>query len=157
KTCDGRAELELLDERHEIDATSLEHGALGEIDFVELELPELVAHGGAWPWQEARPDAVGDLAKPEIEARRLDLVRLDLGRSEDFAGADHGSDGLAGKNAGTGKDATYGFGGDSHVRRLGQALEEPVLRLSGFRVCGWHGCVIGMTGGPRHLKLGLLP
>ena len=30
--------LELLDQRHEIDAAGFEHGALGEIDLVEFEL-----------------------------------------------------------------------------------------------------------------------
>jgi len=39
------------------------------------------------------------------------------------------------------------------VGRLGQALEQ----LSGLRICGRHEDVLGMTGGPRHLKLGLLP
>ena len=41
---DGRAELELLDQRHEIDAARFEHRALGQIDLVELERVELVAH-----------------------------------------------------------------------------------------------------------------
>ena len=67
--------LELLDQRHEIDAAGFEHGAMGEIDLVEFELAELVAHGRVRPGQEARADAIGDLAEPEIEARRLDLVR----------------------------------------------------------------------------------
>ena len=31
-------------------------------------------HGGARPGQEARAHAVGDLAEPQVEARRLDLV-----------------------------------------------------------------------------------
>ena len=47
---------------------------------MEFELGELVAHRGVGPGQEARADAIGDLAEPQIEARRLDLVGLDLGR-----------------------------------------------------------------------------
>jgi hypothetical protein len=34
---------------------------------------------------------------------------------------------------------------DGHVRRLGQALEKPVLRLSGLRICGRHEGVLGMA------------
>ena len=36
KAGDGRAELELLDQRHEIDAACFEHGALREVDLVKL-------------------------------------------------------------------------------------------------------------------------
>ncbi len=78
---DGRAELELLDQRHEIDAARLEHRALGQVDLVKLELGELVAHRGVRTGKEARADAVSDLAEPEIEARGLDLVGLDLRRA----------------------------------------------------------------------------
>ena len=66
--------LQLLDEGHEIDAAGFEHGAVGEVDLVEFELGELVAHARVRSGQEARADAVGDLAEPEIEARGLDLV-----------------------------------------------------------------------------------
>src|SRR3990172_6633429 len=55
---DGRAQLELLDQRHEIDAARLEHGALGEIDLVEFELGKLVAHRGVGTGEEARADGV---------------------------------------------------------------------------------------------------
>ena len=58
---------------------------MGEIDLVELELGKLVAHGRVRPRQEARADAIGDLAEPEIEACRLDLVGFDLGRARDLA------------------------------------------------------------------------
>ena len=34
---DGRAELELLDQRHEIDAARFQHRALGQIDLMEFE------------------------------------------------------------------------------------------------------------------------
>ena len=61
---DGRAQVELLDQRHEIDAAGFEHRAVGQIDLVEFELGELVAHRRVGAGQEARANAIGDLAKP---------------------------------------------------------------------------------------------
>ena len=110
---DGRAQLELLDQRHEIDAARFEHGAAGEIDLVEFELGELVAHGGVRPGQEARANAVGDLAEPEIEACGLDLVEADLRRRPDLARGDERADALAGQDAGAGERAFPG----PHPRR----------------------------------------
>ena len=78
---DGRAQIELLDQRHEIDAAGFQHRALGQVDLVEFELGKLVAHRGVRPGQEARADAIGDLAEPEIEARGLDLVRHNFRRA----------------------------------------------------------------------------
>src|SRR5690242_9627366 len=105
---------------------------------MEFKFAELVAHSRPGTGQKARPDAVGNLAKPEIEARRLDLVRLDLGRSVDLACTNHGADSLAGKNARAGEDAPRRLGWNRHVRRLWQALEKPVLLLSALRICGRH-------------------
>ncbi len=72
---------------------------------MEFQLVELVAHRGVGTGQEARPDAIGDLAEPEIEARRLDLVGLDLRRGQDLAARDHRADGLARQDAGAGEHA----------------------------------------------------
>ena len=149
KASDGRAKLELLDQRHEIDAAGLQHRTLGQVDLMEFELGELVAHSCVGTRKEARADTVSDLAQPEIEARRLDLVGLDLWRGHDLAGLDHGANGLAGQDAGAGEDAPRRLGGCGHVRALGQRLEE--------RLCWWHGDVLGMVAAPGHLKLGLLP
>jgi hypothetical protein len=53
---------------------------------------------------------------------------------------------LARENAGAGKDAPRGFGWDGHVRRLWQALEQPILRLGGLGINGRHEGVLGMAG-----------
>src|SRR5262249_27361643 len=137
ETGDGRAKLELLDQRHEIDTASLEHGTFGQVDLVEFELGELVAHGRVRPGEEARADAIGDLAEPEIEARRLHLIRFDLGRAENLAARDQRADALAGQDAGAGKGAARGFRRQIGTRVLGKGLEENVAwagRLHGTLV-----------------------
>ena len=123
---DGRAQLELLDQRHEIDAAGFQHRALGQIDLVEFQLGELVAHRGVGPRQETRPDAIGHLAEPKIEARRLDLIGFDVGRGHDLAAGDHGADGLARQNAGAGEHALRPFGRRIGLPLLGQGLEQPI-------------------------------
>src|SRR6478609_3628120 len=122
---DGGAQVELLDERHEIDAAGFEHGAMGELDLVEFELAELVAHGRVRPRQEARADAISDLAQPEIEARRLNLVRRDLRRRPDLATGDQRFQRLGGQDAGAGERALHRrprLG----ARPLGKAAKQPV-------------------------------
>ena len=130
ETGDGRAELELLDERHEIDAARLQHRPLGQIDLVKFQLGEFVANRGVGAGQEARPDAVSDLAQSQIEARGLDLIGLDLGRARDLAACDHGADCLARQDAGPGKRASWGI-----ARRIGGAAFGQRLEKSVGRVC----------------------
>ena len=72
---------------------------------MEFQLVELVAHRGVGTGQETRPDAIGDLAEPKIEACRLDLIGLDIRRGHDLAARNHGADGLARQNAGAGEHA----------------------------------------------------
>ena len=102
---------------------------------MEFERGELVAHRGVGPGQEARADAIGDLAEPEIEARRLDLVGLDFGRARDLAAGDHGADGLARQNAGAGERRCAGRRTGPARRILGERLEKPVAR--GCWLHGW--------------------
>jgi len=134
----GRAELELLDQGHEIDAARFEHRALGQIDLVEFERLELVAHRGVGTREEARADAVGDLAEPEIEACRLDLLGRDLGRALDLARSDQRADGLARQDAGAGKSASRGLGRGPGAATFGKRLKELVARAGGLHGCSWH-------------------
>ena len=67
-----------LEQRHDVDAAGLQHRAVGERDLVQLQLVDALGDGGARPGQEARAHAVGDLAEPQVEARRLDLVVHEL-------------------------------------------------------------------------------
>ena len=64
-----------LDERHDVDAAGLQHGALGQGEFVHLQFGDTAPDGGTRAGQKARAHAVRDRAKAQVEARRLDLVR----------------------------------------------------------------------------------
>ncbi len=64
-------------QRHDIDAAGLQHGARLEVDLVQLEPLELVGDVCAGPGQEAGAHAIGLRAEPQIEARRLDLVGVE--------------------------------------------------------------------------------
>src|SRR6476469_4063106 len=106
---------------------------MGELDLVEFELAELVAHGRVRPRQEASADAIGDLAQPEIEARRLNLVRRDLRRRPDLATGDQGFQRLGGQDAGAGK-------GSFHRRtRLRQRPLGKAVKQSLALTCLLHG------------------
>ena len=98
----GRS-FKMLDQRHEIDAARLEHGALGQVDLVEGHPFQLLPHRRLGAGQEARADAVSHLAEPQIEARGLDLAVLDLGHAGDLARGDQRADRLARQDAGTAK------------------------------------------------------
>ena len=90
---------EAFEQRHDIDAAGLQHRAVGEIDLVQLELVDALGDGRARARQEARAHAVGDVAEPEIEARRLDLAfDKGIGR-QDHAGIRHRRDHAVGQNA----------------------------------------------------------
>src|SRR5262245_11569170 len=125
ETRDRRAELELLDERHEIDAARLQHRAVGQVDLMEFQLGELVADRGVGTGEEARPDAIGDFAEAKIEACRLDLIGFNLGRARDLATGDHGADRLTRQDAGAGKRASWAIARRGLRPVLGQRLEKP--------------------------------
>ena len=74
---DALAQREMLEQRHDIDAVLFEDRALGQVDAVHRQAIELVAHARPRARQKARPHPVGDLAEPQIDARRLDLVVAD--------------------------------------------------------------------------------
>ena len=76
-------------QRHDVDAVLFEHGALRQVDPVHREQVELVAHARPGARQKARPHPVGDLAEPQIDARRLDLVVADRLRRQDLAPQRH--------------------------------------------------------------------
>ena len=88
-----------LDQRHDVDAAGLQHRAVGERDLVQLEFVDALGDRGARPGQEARAHAIGDLAEPQVEARRLDLIRRELERREDRAVARERRDHVVGQDA----------------------------------------------------------
>ena len=66
---------------------------------MQLQFVDALGDGGARAGQEARAHAIGDLAEPQVEARRLDLVLHELVFGEDRAVADERGDHLVGQDA----------------------------------------------------------
>ena len=64
---------EAFEQRHDVDAAGLQHGAVAERDLVQLQMLDALRHRGV-PGQEARAHPIGDVAEPQVEARGLDLV-----------------------------------------------------------------------------------
>ena len=91
--------FEAFQQRHDVDAIGLQHRAVGEIDFVQLQFVDALGDRGARPGQEARAHAIGDIAEAQIEARRLDLA-LDKGiGGQDQARIRHRRDHAVGQNS----------------------------------------------------------
>ena len=72
-----------FDQRHDVDAAGLQHRAVGQLDLVQLQLVDALGDRRARPGQEARAHAIGDLAEPQVEARRLDLVGREVARADE--------------------------------------------------------------------------
>ena len=85
-------------QRHDINAAGLQHGAVAERDFVQFEPFDALGHRRA-PGQEARAHAIGDFTQPQIEARRLDLVGHEIGRGQNPAGRGERRDHAVGQDA----------------------------------------------------------
>ena len=103
---DLRRQRQAFQQRHDVDAIGLQHRAVGEIDLVQLQLVDALGHRRARSGQETRAHPVGDIAEPQIEARRLDLAFDEgIGR-QDQAGIRHRRDHAVGQNAvGVGRQA----------------------------------------------------
>ena len=98
---DPGAELEPLQQRHDIDAVPLQDRALGQVDLMQGELLDLLGDGRVLAGQEAGAHAIGDGAQAQIEARRLHLLRPDIVLGPDLVVADQRLDLLIGQDAGT--------------------------------------------------------
>ena len=85
--------------RHDIDAVGLEHRAVGERNFVQLQFVDAFGDGGAGPRQKARPHPVGDVAETQIEAGRLDLAFDERIGRQDQAGIRHRRNHAVGQDA----------------------------------------------------------
>src|SRR5262249_29608746 len=57
---------------------------------MQLQLVDTLRDGGIRPWQEARPNPIGDLAETQIDARRLDLIFIECAGRDDDPGLDQG-------------------------------------------------------------------
>ena len=87
-------QAQLFQQRHDIDAARLQHRALCQVDLVQAEEIEPLAHDTLRARQEARADTVGDASEPEVEARRLDLVDGQIAAGDDLAVLDEPPDRL---------------------------------------------------------------
>ena len=96
---DLRRQREAFQQRHDVDAVGLQHRAVGEVDLVQLQLVDALGDGCAGAGQKARAHPVGDVAQPQIEARRLDLA-FDKGIfRQDQARIRHRRDHAVGQNS----------------------------------------------------------
>ena len=95
----SRRQRETLQQRHDVDAVGLQHRAVGQVDFVQLQFVDALGHRGARPGQKARAHPVGDVAETQIEARRLDLAFDEGIGGQDQAGIRHRRDHAVGQNA----------------------------------------------------------
>ena len=96
---DLRRQREAFQQRHDVDAVGLQHRAVGEVDLVQLQFVDALGDGGVGSGQEARAHPVGDVAEPQIEARRLDLA-FDKGICrQDQARIRHRRDHAVGQNS----------------------------------------------------------
>jgi hypothetical protein len=66
---------------------------------VHAEVADAIHDRRAAAWQKARPDPVGDIAEPQIEARRLDLIFFDLTSRMNITAAEQLTDILGGQDA----------------------------------------------------------
>ncbi len=96
---DLRRQRQAFQQRHDVDAVGLQHRAVGEIDLVQLQLVDALGDGRAGPRQEAGAHPVGDVAEPQVEARRLDLALDEVVGRQDQAGIRHRRDHAVGQNA----------------------------------------------------------
>ena len=96
---DFRRQRQALQQRHDVDAVGLQHRAIAEIDFMQLQFIDALGHGGARSGQKARADPIGDIAEPQIEARGLDLAFDERIGRQDQASIRHRRDHAVGKNA----------------------------------------------------------
>jgi hypothetical protein len=77
-------EIEGLQERRDVDAAGLQHRAVSQVELVQRQLRELRRHVEIRTRQEARAHPPGLVAEPEIEGRRLDLVRRERAPEADM-------------------------------------------------------------------------
>ena len=83
----------------DIDAARFQHGALGQVDFMQGQGLDARADGPLRPRQEAGPHAPRPAAQAQIQARRLDLAGREGGSDADRARAMQGLDLVGRQNA----------------------------------------------------------
>ncbi len=91
-------QCETFQQRHDVDAAGFQHRAVGQRNFVQLQSVDALGNGCA-ARQETRAHAVGHLAQPQVEARRLDLVGDELVFGQNTAVRGEHRDHAVGQNA----------------------------------------------------------
>ena len=83
---DLRRQAQAFQQGNDIDTAGFKHRAFGQIDFMQLETLKLVDNGGSRPRHETGTDAIGFRTKPQVKARRLDLVTIKIALCPERAG-----------------------------------------------------------------------
>ena len=88
-----------FEQRHDVDAVGFQHRAAGQRDLVQAKLGDTLGDGGLRAGQEARADAVGDLAETQIETRGLDLIGREIADGQNPTALCEFSDHMIGQDA----------------------------------------------------------
>ena len=128
---------QMFDQRDDIDAAFLQHGAVAQVDLVHGEFGQPVGDRSASACEERGADPVGSWPKAQIEAGGLHLTGVDRRCRADRTGGDQGPQVLAGQD--TGPDA-----GRDRRPGIGHGIGLAVGQVTGRDV----GLVIGRDVGP---------
>ena len=88
-----------FEQRHDVDAVGFQHRAAGQRELVQLELVDALGDRGLRPGQKACAHAIGHLAEPQIEARRLNLIGREIARGTNPTALRELRDHVVGQNA----------------------------------------------------------
>ncbi len=92
-------QAQFFQQRHDVDAPGLQHRAAHEIEPVERQLLQALLHDVLRSRKEARADAVGRPAEPEVEARGLHLILRQIVAEHDLAIGDEAPYGMRRQDA----------------------------------------------------------
>ena len=144
-----RPQFEPFHQPRDIDDAFLKHRPFaGERHRLGVQALKPVANRRAAPGQEARANAVGFLADPQVEARGLELGRIDIGLRPDQLAADHGADLLPAEeaerrreqgvgHAGLGGVEDHGKGGSGRRQRRGLDGRSALLAPARAQAKAW--------------------
>ena len=92
-------QVQFLDQRDDVDAIFFENRSASEIDARHAEFFDLGLDRAVRAGQKARAHAMRHVAEAQIEACRLDVVRVDRGRGDDISPGNQVADFLRGKDS----------------------------------------------------------
>ena len=90
---------ETFQQRHDIDAAGLQHGAGVKRDCVQFQFVDALADRRFRSGQETRPHPVGDRTQAQVDAGRLNLVGVERDRRDDGAARNQRGNHAVGQDA----------------------------------------------------------